>query len=92
VSSKKNKNGSQVRRAPQHRMNAGRHREAQVTVTEVVSTQANAGARLAAIGVLGSTTALAAPGIAAAATVGGPGQAPPRPRPAAMRRPPCPWG
>jgi hypothetical protein len=77
VSSKKNKSGSPVRRAPQHRMNAGRHREAPVTVTEVVSTQANAGARLAAIGVLGSTTALAAPGMAAAATVGGTGQAPP---------------
>ena len=58
-------------------MNAGRHREASVNVTEVVSSQANAGARLAAIGVLGSTTALAAPGMAAAATVGGPGQAPP---------------
>ena len=77
MSSKKNKSGSPVRRAPQHRMNAGRHREASVSVTEVVSTQANAGARLAAIGVLGSTTALAAPGMAAAATVGGAGQAPP---------------
>ena len=55
-------------------MNAGRHREASASVTEVVGTQANAGARLAAIGVLGSTTALAAPGMAAAATVGGAGR------------------
>jgi hypothetical protein len=71
VSKKNKKNGSQVRRAPQHRLNAGRHREVSATVTEVVTNQANAGARLAAIGVLGSTTALAAPGMAAAATGGG---------------------
>ncbi len=73
-SRKSKKSGSQVRRAPQHRLKAGRHREVPPSVAEVVSTQANAGARLAAIGVLGSTTALAAPGMAAAATGGtGPG-------------------
>jgi hypothetical protein len=84
VSSKKNKkSGSPVRRAPQHRLNAGRHREVPTTVTEVVTNQANAGARLAAIGVLGSTTALAAPGMAAAATVGGAGQGAPGNNPAA---------
>ena len=70
-SRKSKKSGSPARRAPQHRLNAGRHREAAASVAEVVSTQANAGARLAAIGVLGSTTALAAPGMAAAATAGG---------------------
>src|SRR5258708_15738235 len=64
-------------------MNAGRHREASASVTEVVPNQANAGARLAAIGVLGSTTALAAPGMAAAATVGGAGQGAPGNNPAA---------
>ncbi len=72
MSSKKSKkSGSSARRAPQHRLNAGRHREASASVAEVVGTQANAGARLAAIGVLGSTTALAAPGVAAAAAAGG---------------------
>jgi hypothetical protein len=54
-------------------MNAGRHREVQPTVADLVSMPANAGTKIAAIGVLGSTAALSVPGMAAAATTGGPG-------------------
>jgi hypothetical protein len=70
--SRNNRKGG-AKRTPQHRINAGRHREVPPAVADLVSMPANTGTKIAAIGVLGSTTALAVPGMAAAATAGGPG-------------------
>jgi hypothetical protein len=59
-----------ARRAPQHRKDAGRHREPSSSVADLVAGPATAGAKLAAIGVLGSATVLAVPAMASAAATG----------------------
>jgi hypothetical protein len=61
-----------ARRAPQHRKDAGRHREPSATVGDLVALPASASAKFAAAGLLGSAVALAVPGMASAATAVGP--------------------
>jgi hypothetical protein len=62
--------GRASRRAPQHRKDAGRHREPSATVADFVIVPASAGAKLAAVGVIGTSAAILTPAIASAAVVG----------------------
>jgi hypothetical protein len=62
-----------TRRAPQHRRDAGRHREPSPTIAGLVAVPASAGAKLATIGVIGTAAAIMVPAAASAGTVGGPG-------------------
>src|ERR1017187_407255 len=65
-----------ARRAPQHRKDAGRHREPSRTVSELTARPATVGVKLAAVGVLGSAAALAVPTLASAASVSPAGSTP----------------
>jgi hypothetical protein len=62
-----------ARRAPQHRRDAGRHREPSPTIAGLVAVPASAGAKLATIGVIGTAAAIMVPAAASAGPVGGPG-------------------
>ena len=70
-------NAKRGRRAPQHRMNSGRHREPARTMSDLTVAPATAGAKIAAVGVIGTASALAAPAAAFAGTGDGPGGAAP---------------
>jgi hypothetical protein len=65
-----------ARRGPQHRRDAGRHREPSRTVSELTAGPATVGVKLAAVGVLGSAAALAVPALASAASLSPAGSAP----------------
>jgi hypothetical protein len=66
-----------TRRAPQHRKDAGRHREPSPTVAGLVAVPVSAGARLAAAGAIGTAAVVMVPAMASAAATGGPAGAPP---------------
>ena len=61
-----------ARRAAQHRKDAGRHREPAPTVADLMAGPASAGAKLAAVGVIGTSAALITPAVASAGTAGPP--------------------
>src|SRR5215469_5168736 len=66
-------NAKQTRRAPQHRRSTGRHREPVRTVGDLTLAPATTSAKIAAVGVIGTATALGAPAAAFAGTGSGPG-------------------
>jgi hypothetical protein len=69
-------NAKRARRAPQHRRSTGRHREPARTVGDLTVAPATTGAKIAAVGVIGTASALAAPAAAFAQTGGGPSSTP----------------
>jgi hypothetical protein len=69
-------NAKRARRAPQHRRSTGRHREPARTVGDLTVAPATTGAKIAAVGVIGTASALAAPAAAFAQTGGGPSGTP----------------
>lgn len=69
-------NAKPARRAPQHRRSTGRHREPARTVGDLTVAPATTGAKIAAVGVIGTASALAVPAAAFAQTGGGPSGTP----------------
>jgi hypothetical protein len=65
------------RRAPQHRVNKGRHRAPAPAFDDLSVMPATTGTKIAVAGVVGTSAALAAPAVAFAASAGGPAGPPP---------------